>query len=109
MAHTKLKNTQRNPHSLGWNIRLFSFLVPKWETILIYSVGEDASSIPGLTRWLKDPVVLWLWCRPAAAAPIQVLSWELPYATGVAIKRKKYNVAIGSSVKASERFTKVQL
>ena len=27
--------------------------------------------------------------RPVAAAPIQHLAWELPYATGVALKRKK--------------------
>ena len=32
---------------------------------------------------------LWLWCRPAAAALIQPLTWELPYATRVALKRKK--------------------
>ena len=32
---------------------------------------------------------LWLWCRPAAAAPIWPLAWELPYATSVALKRKK--------------------
>ena len=25
---------------------------------------------------------LWLWCRPAAVAPIQALAWELPYASG---------------------------
>ena len=29
-----------------------------------------------------------LWCRPAAAALIRPLAWELPYATGMAIKRK---------------------
>ena len=34
-------------------------------------------------------LLLWLWCRPAAAAPIQPLAWELPHATGVALKRKK--------------------
>ena len=28
-------------------------------------------------------------CRPAAAAPIGSLAWELPYATGVALKRQK--------------------
>ena len=28
------------------------------------------------------------WCRPAAAAPIQPLDWELPYATGTAQKSK---------------------
>ena len=30
-----------------------------------------------------------LWHRPAAAAPIQLLAWELPYATGWAPKGKK--------------------
>ena len=33
--------------------------------------------------------MLWLWCRPAAAAPIRPLVWELPYAMGVALKVKK--------------------
>ena len=37
----------------------------------------------------SDPALLWLWGRPAAAAPIQPLAWELPYASGVALKRKK--------------------
>ena len=32
-------------------------------------------------------VLLWL-CRPAAVAPIQPLAWELPYASGVALKSK---------------------
>ena len=27
-----------------------------------------------------DPALLWLWCRPAAAALIQPLAWEAPYA-----------------------------
>ena len=30
-----------------------------------------------------------LWHRPTAAAPIRPLAWELPYATGVAIKRER--------------------
>ena len=34
-------------------------------------------------------VLLWLWYRPAAIAPIQPLAWEPPYATGVALKSKK--------------------
>ena len=32
---------------------------------------------------------LWLWPWLAAIAPIQPLAWEPPYATGVALKRKK--------------------
>ena len=30
-----------------------------------------------------------LWCRLAAAAPIQPLAWELPYTAGTALKSKK--------------------
>ena len=37
----------------------------------------------------SDPVLLWLWCRPAAAALIQPVAWELPYAMGAALKKKK--------------------
>ena len=49
--------------------------------------------IPGLAQWDKnlallrvghrcgsDSMLLWLWCRQAAAAPIQPPAWELPYA-----------------------------
>ena len=36
-----------------------------------------------------DPTLLWLWRRPAAVAPIQLLAWESPYAMGVALKRQK--------------------
>ena len=32
---------------------------------------------------------LWLWHRPAAVAPIRPLAWELPYATGAALKSEK--------------------
>ena len=37
----------------------------------------------------SDPVLLWLWCRPAAVAPIPPLAWEPPYAMGAALKAKK--------------------
>ena len=46
-------------------------------------------SLAPLTALSKDLVLLWLWWRPAAAALIQTLPWELPYAVGVALKRKK--------------------
>ena len=37
----------------------------------------------------SDPVLLWLWCRPAAVAPIQPLAWEPSYVMGAALKRQK--------------------
>ena len=40
--------------------------------------------------------MLWLWHRLAAAALIRPLAQELPYAVGVALKRKKkkeYNLS----------------
>ena len=36
-----------------------------------------------------DPMWLWLWCRPAAVAPIGPLAWEPPYAVGAALKTKQ--------------------
>ena len=61
-------------------------------------IQEDIGSLPGLTQWAgsgitvscgtccklgSDPVLLWLWHRPAATALIRPLTWELPYAAGV--------------------------
>ena len=37
----------------------------------------------------SDPVLLRLWCRLAAVAPIRPLAWEPPYAAGAALKKKK--------------------
>ena len=37
----------------------------------------------------SDPVLLWLWCRPATTAPIRPLAWQLPYATGMALEKTK--------------------
>ena len=38
-------------------------------------------------RYWSEPVLLWLWLRPAATTLIHPLAWELSYATGEALKR----------------------
>ena len=45
-----------------------------------YGVGRRQGS---------DTVLLWLWCRPAATAPIKPLAWEPPYAVEVALEKAK--------------------
>ena len=40
-------------------------------------------------RCSLDFALLWLWYRPAPAAPIRSLVWELRYAKGAALKRQK--------------------
>ena len=70
-----------------------------------HGAHEDTGLTPGLTQWVKDLTLLqsaaniveaaWIWCccgcsvGLAAEALIRPLAWELPYATGTAIKRKK--------------------
>ena len=68
-------------------------------------IHEDMGSIPGVDQRVGeshvavscgvggrrglDPLLLWLWCRLAASAPIPPLAWELPYAVGAAPQKKK--------------------
>ena len=40
-------------------------------------------------RCCSDLALLWLWCSPAATAPIRPLAWEPPHAVGMAQKRQK--------------------
>ena len=43
-------------------------------------------------RHVSDPLLLWLWCRPAAAtARIRPLAWEPPYAAGAAPEKNNNN------------------
>ena len=53
-------------------------------------IGSDiATSWEVGHRCSSDSVQLWLWHRPVASALIRPLAWELPYAEGAAIKKKK--------------------
>ena len=59
------------PCSVGWGSGI----------AMSYGVGRRCSSDP--------EKLLWLWCRPAATAPIRPLAWEPPYAMSAALKSKK--------------------
>ena len=41
------------------------------------------------SRCSSDLALMWLWCRPAAVAPVRLLAWEPPYAEGAVQKKKK--------------------
>ena len=55
-------------------------------------------SISVLAQWVKDLVVLWLWCRPAAVVLIRPLAWEPPYAMGAALKGKNKQTKLYSAI-----------
>ena len=59
-----------------------------WPSSMGYRSGVAASCGVGLSCG-SDLVLLQLWSRPLAAAPIRPLARELPYAVGVVVKRKK--------------------
>ena len=50
---------------------------------------EVVGPIPALAQWVKDPALLWLWCRQVARALIGPLAWEPSYAMGVALEMAK--------------------
>ena len=40
-------------------------------------------------RRSSDPMLLWLWCTPAAIALIRTPAWDPPYAVGAALEKTK--------------------
>ena len=85
---------------------LIKMELPLWLSGLMTwcCLSEDVNSIPDLTQWVKNPALPQLWhmwqtwlefsvavavAQASAAAPIWPLAWELPCATGAALKRKE--------------------
>ena len=52
----------------------------QWKRIQVGTMHEVVGSILGLAQWVKGLVLLWLWRRAAATAPIRPLAWEPPCA-----------------------------
>ena len=44
---------------------------------------------PSVGSGSRVAVLLWLWCRPVATAPIRPLAWEPPYAESAALEKTK--------------------
>ena len=65
------------PHSVGW--------------------GSGVAMSVGCRHRLYL-ALLWLWHRPAAVALIRPLASELPYATDVALKRKKKKIELSEDM-----------
>ena len=76
------------------------------------SIYENSGSIPGLARWVReldcdvrcrhgsDLVLLWLWPKAVATAPIRPLAGEPPHAASAALKRpeKKKIYVLGNTL-----------
>ena len=69
----------KNPTSIHENVSMMASLngLRIWHCRELCGVGHRRGS---------DPVLLSLWFRLAAAAPIRPLAWELSYAAGAALK-----------------------
>ena len=55
-------------------------------------------------RHSLDPVLLWLWSRPAATALIPLLAWEIPYAAGAALKKRQKKNSFAYSHAITQKF-----
>ena len=94
LIHDKTSQLREFPlwHSENESIRyLWGFRFNPWPCSMGQGSGIAMScGIGHRCNW--DPVLLWLWHSPAAAAPIQPLAWELPYTVGVALKSQKKKI-----------------
>ena len=74
----------------GWRIQLRAMRLRVRSLPLLSGLGirHCCELWYGLQTRLGPPL-LWLWCRPAATAPIRPISWELPYAAGEAQEMEK--------------------
>ena len=76
-------------------LRVLTLEFPLWLSALRTQHGlqEDVvrslASLSGLRILKLRHEVARIWCRLAAAVPIPPLAWELPYAMGVTLKKKK--------------------
>ena len=93
-----INNNNKKPRSSHCGIRtqLVSMMLQFQSLALlsglrIWNCHKPASCTVG-HRHGSDLALLWLWCRPATTALIQFLYWELLYAAGAALKRKKKNL-----------------
>ena len=41
-----------------------------------------------------DPLLPWLWGRPAGVAQVQLLAWERPYASGMVVKKNASDIDV---------------
>ena len=53
------------------------------------AVTQVMGSIPSLLQWVKGSGIAAAVAWVTAAAQIQSLAWEIPYAAGAAIKKKR--------------------
>ena len=78
------KESDQHPWGLSSNF---------WPCSVGWGSGIVISCSAGHTRG-SDPMLLWLWLRPVATAPIWPLAWEHPYAANVALKRWKKKMVV---------------
>ena len=60
-------------------------------------------------RHSLGPTLLWLWLWLAGAAPIGPLTWELTYAEGAALKRKKKKKVMSGQENRIDAFLNIQM